>query len=162
MEDKKDKAPKNNVQENKSQMSLIPLDILSDILVPTYMEGLIKYSRESWRKGFLMSTMMDSAQRHLSDFFYKGEDYDPDAQKLGINKTHLGGVLFSILCMADTFLNHPELDDRKIKKEMEEFTTELSVLGTIQEIIKLAKGIGLEVSTDQEEIELLIKLLKEK
>ena len=162
MEDKKDKAPKNNVQENKSQMSLIPLDILSDILVPTYMEGLIKYSRESWRKGFLMSTMMDSTQRHLSAFFYKGEDYDPDAQKLGINKTHLGGAIFSILCMSDTFLNHPELDDRKIKKEMEEFTTELSVLGTIQEIIKLAKGIGLEVSTDKEETELLIKLLKEK
>ena len=157
-----DKAPKNNAQENKSQMSLIPLDILREILVPAYMEGLIKYSRESWRKCFLLSTMMDSAQRHLSDFFYKGEDYDPDAQKLGVNKTHLGGALFSILCMSDTFLNHPELDNRKIKKEMEELTTELSSFGIIQEIIKLAKGIGLEVSIDPEETELFIKLSKEK
>ena len=105
-------APKNNEQEGKPQPSLIPLDLLIKILEPAYREGLIKYRRESWREGFHTTIMMDAAERHLSAHFYDGEDFDPDAKKLGINKTHLGGALFSILCMAHTMLNHPELDNR--------------------------------------------------
>lgn len=108
-------APKNNERENKPQPSLIPLDLLIKILEPAYREGLIKYRRESWREGFHTTVMMDAALRHLADHFHKGEDFDPDAKKLGVNKTHLGGALFSILCMADTMLHHPELDNRLCK-----------------------------------------------
>ena len=80
--------------------------------------------------------MMDSAQRHLSAHFYDGEDFDPDAKKLGINKTHLGGALFSILCMAHTMLNHPELDNRpgKMKKE-KIYVSTLDVFGLKKEFI---------------------------
>jgi len=110
-------APKNNKTENKPQPSLIPMDLLLESLEPAYREGLLKYARESWREGFYTSTMYDAAIRHLTDFFFKGEDFDSDAEKLGIKKMHLGGALFSILCMVDTVLNHPEKDDRRKQKE---------------------------------------------
>ena len=61
-------GPKNNEQEGKPRMSLLPLDLLSELLCPCYEEGLRKYSRESWRKGFKISVMMDAALRHLSKF----------------------------------------------------------------------------------------------
>lgn len=114
-------APKNNEIEDKPQASLIPFDLLIEILEPAYREGILKYYRESWREGFHTTTMMDSTLRHLTAHFYAGEDFDPEAKKLGINKTHLGGAIFSILCMAQTMLVYPELDNRpgKMKKEVE-------------------------------------------
>lgn len=107
------KAPKNTAQEGKPKMSLIPMDILAHFLCPAYEEGLLKYWRESWRAGFPTSEMADAALRHLSAYKDKKEDYDPETfEKYGIKKHHLGAVLFCVLCMCDTFLNHPELDDR--------------------------------------------------
>ena len=105
-------APKNNLKENKPQPSLIPMDLLIGTLDVAYMEGIAKYYRESWRLGFPTSVMFDSALRHLNAYFYEKEDYDPDAEKIGIKKLHLAGVLFSVICMIDTLLNHPEMDDR--------------------------------------------------
>jgi len=105
-------APKNIDKENKPKPSLIPMDLLIKILEPAYQEGLLKYYRESWRIGFKTSDMYDGVMRHLSAYFYDKEDYDPDAAELGIKKLHLGGVIFGTLCMADTLLNHPKLDDR--------------------------------------------------
>lgn len=105
-------APKNIDQENKPKPSLLPMDLLIKYLCPAYMEGLKKYYRESWRLGFKTSDMYDATIRHLERYFYHKENWDPDAEKLGIKKHHLAGALFSILCLLDTFENHPELDDR--------------------------------------------------
>jgi len=105
-------APKNNLKEGKPRPSLLPIDLLIEALCPGYEEGILKYYRESWRLGFYTSDMYDSTIRHLKAYFHDREDYDPDSEKLGIKKLHLGGALFSILCMVDTLLNHPELDDR--------------------------------------------------
>lgn len=105
-------ASKNIDLENKPKPSLIPQDILTEILEPAYREGLIKYKREDWRLGFKTTDMMDALKRHVDAYYYKGENYDPDAEKIGCKKHHLGGALFSLICMCDTFLNHPELDDR--------------------------------------------------
>jgi hypothetical protein len=110
-------APKNNEQENKPQMSTIPLDLLRDFLEPAYREGLIKYSRESWREGFLATVMVDSLLRHITQWFFDLEEYDPDAAKLGVKKHHLGGALFCLICLCDMVKNHPELDNRKKGKE---------------------------------------------
>lgn len=105
-------APKNITQENKQKPSLVPLDILLRYLEPAYREGLIKYYRESWRKGFLVSDMIDAAQRHIIEFFYEKNDYDADAAKLGIKKHHLAGAIFSLICILQTLEKHPQLDDR--------------------------------------------------
>jgi hypothetical protein len=108
----KNRAPKNTAQENKPKPSLIPFDICMEYDEPAYQEGLIKYYRESWRKGFPISEMYDACQRHLEQFFYHIQDYDPDAARLGIKKHHLAGARFSIACMLQTLRDHPEMDDR--------------------------------------------------
>lgn len=110
-------APKNNLIEGKPRPSLIPFDVLIKHLCPAYEEGLIKYQRESWRLGFLISNLFDAAIRHLNAFYYLGEDYDPDAAKIGITKHHLAGALFSIISILHTLDTRPELDNRFSHKE---------------------------------------------
>ena len=105
-------APKNNLLEGKDRMSLLPLDVLRKYFCPAYEEGVKKYERESWRKGFPVSVMMDALLRHVSDFYYKREDYDPDAAAQGVEKHHLGAALFCICSMLHTLETRPELDDR--------------------------------------------------
>lgn len=97
--------------KNKPDLSLIPFGLIAEYLTPAYMEGLIKYYRESWKLGFTTSTMFAGCMRHLTAYI-DGENYDPEAAKLGVNKHHLAGAIFCIICMLDTFKNHQELDDR--------------------------------------------------
>jgi hypothetical protein len=111
----KSKAPKNTEKEKKPDASLIPLDLLIEFLVPAYEEGLIKYYRDSWREGFTTTHMIGASLRHLSKY-EEGEDYDQQTlEDYGILKHHLGALFFSVLCMCDTFKNHPELDNRRCK-----------------------------------------------
>lgn len=120
-ESKSSRAPKNNAQEGKPKMHLLPLDLLREFLVPAYEEGLIKYFEESWRLGFKMSDMMDGLQRHMESFYYQGEDLDQETlETYGIKKTHLGAALFCVLCMCNTLKNYPELDDRVGNKDYKE------------------------------------------
>jgi len=116
---KPDIAPKNNEKENKPQPSLIPMDLLIEFLEPAYRIGIKKYYRESWRKGFSTTTMFDALQRHLTKFFYEGEEFDRESfDKYGIKCSHLGSALFCILSILNTLKTKPELDDRFIKKEL--------------------------------------------
>jgi len=108
-------APKNNIIENKPQMSLLPLDVLSDMLVPCYEEGLQKYYRESWREGFELNVMMDACLRHLTKFFYDKEDYDSETLKeYGIKKHHLGAAVFSIVSMYHSWEKSQKKDFHKL------------------------------------------------
>lgn len=105
-------APKNNVQEGKPRVSLLPMDILIKYVVPAYEEGVRKYHRESWRGGFHTSVLVDAALRHIVAFFWSGEDWDPDAAKVGIKKHHLAAAVFCLLSILHTLDARPELDDR--------------------------------------------------
>ena len=109
-------APKNNIQENKSQVSLVPINILVEMLEPAYREGLIKYDRESWRLGFQSTVMFDAAMRHFMAWFYEGESFDPESkEKYNIDKHHLGAVIFCLINLYLTERDHKELDDRPFK-----------------------------------------------
>jgi len=55
--------------------------------------------------------------RHIIVFFWLREDWDPDAEKLGVKKHHLGGAIFSLLSILWTLETRPELDDRPGKGE---------------------------------------------
>lgn len=104
-------APKNTLAEKKVNLDLPPWELICEFMPPAYEEGLIKYYKESWKEGFTTTEMFAGALRHL--FAYRrGEDWDKEAEELGIKKHHLAGALFCIFCMLDTFKNHPELDDR--------------------------------------------------
>ena len=107
-------APKNNLQEGKPKITLLPMDILVKYLIPAYEEGVIKYERESWRQGFHTSVLIDAAMRHLIEFYYQGHDIDKDSLT---NKHHLAGALFSILSILHTLETRPELDDRFSRKK---------------------------------------------
>lgn len=109
-------APKNNNTENKSQISLIPLDLIVPMLEPAYREGIIKYHRESWRLGFNSTVMYDALMRHLTAWFFKLESYDPETkEKYNIDKHHLGAVIFCAINLYATEMNFPMLDDRPTK-----------------------------------------------
>lgn len=109
-----DTAPKNNLQEGKPQPSLLPMDLLVKYLVPAYQEGLIKYKRESWRAGFQYSVLVDAALRHITAFFWDGEDIDRDSIT---NKHHLAGAIFCLLSILHTQDTRPELDDRPLNQQ---------------------------------------------
>ena len=108
-------APKNNIAEDKEQISLIPLDLIIPMLEPAYREGLIKYSRESWRLGFKATDMYDAMMRHLKLWFFELESFDPDTKDMyEINKHHLGAAMFCMINLYNTEMNFPELDDRPL------------------------------------------------
>jgi len=109
-------APKNNSAENKSQISLIPLDLIIPMLEPAYREGVIKYQRESWRLGFESTVMYDALMRHLKAWFFDLESYDPETkEKYDIDKHHLGAVLFCAINLYATEMKFPDLDNRPLK-----------------------------------------------
>lgn len=120
----KETAPKNTANEDKLDLDLIPWGLIAKHLPPAYIEGLIKYYKRSWELGFTTTAMYSGAMRHLIAY-RDGEDYDPSAKELGIDKHHLAGALFCILCMLDTFDNHPELDDRKKEYRPDDWSTEV-------------------------------------
>ena len=113
-------APKNDSAEGKPDMSLLPMDVLRDYVVVAYKEGVTKYERESWRRGFQVSRLIAAAQRHITAFFHDGEDYDPDAEALGFHKHHLAGAIFSLLSILHTLQTRPDLDDRHMILEADE------------------------------------------
>lgn len=108
------RAPKDAGKDGKPRPSLIPMDILIEFVLPAYEEGLLKYEKESWRRGFIISELMDAAERHITSFLYKGEDYDKEsAETFNMQKHHLAGAIFSLLSALHTLKYHPELDDRR-------------------------------------------------
>lgn len=113
-------APKNNILEAKPDMSLLPLDLLEG-LARTYEYGCIKYSRNSWRKGFKQSNMLAASLRHITDYKDKGQMFDIDAiERADMHIYHIDMAIFNLLCVKDSILNHPELDDRYIREEKDE------------------------------------------
>jgi len=124
-------APKNNLTEKKERVSLIPIELLTEMLCPCYEEGIIKYDRESWRDGFHTSVMMDACMRHISKFYYKGEDFDTETLEThGIKKSHLGAAIFCLINMYNTSMTRRELDDRFSIKRSTDFSEKEKARGT--------------------------------
>lgn len=113
-----ERAPKNNVVEGKPDLSEIPMDLMAYAAKAWEYGSKVKYSRNSWRKGFPMHENVRAIRSHLSDFWEKGEDYDQDAAIKGVAVHHLGCIIFNACCLLDAFVNHPELDDRFKKPEV--------------------------------------------
>jgi len=116
--DIKDIGPKNNKEEDKHDMSELPLDLLSELLCPAYKIGSVhKYYRNSWREGFKISTMFAACLRHLTAFYFQGKNYDQDTlDNYGFKCHHLGNAIFCIICMYSSLINQPHLDDRTGKE----------------------------------------------
>lgn len=141
-------APKNNIQEGKPKVSLLPMDILIKYLVPAYEEGITKYGRESWRDGFHTSIMIDAALRHIGEFFWNKCDIDSDSST---NKHHLAGAIFSLLCILQSLDKHPDLDDRFTYRKAKK--SEMHKLAPSQISLKFECGdCNNDISTDVQDI----------
>jgi hypothetical protein len=160
-------APKNYEQEGKHRMSELPLDLISEMLCPAYLEGSDKkYYRYSWRKGFKISVMMDACLRHLDKFFNKGENYDQETlSTFGIRKHHLGAAMFCIVSMYNDWCNHPHNDDRPStdfynpeKDNAECMDKVFMSISELKDILGFDKDKDISVEDIKEEIKLLRKL----
>ncbi|MDX9788994.1 MAG: DUF5664 domain-containing protein [Desulfobacterales bacterium] len=108
-----DTAPKNNVEEGKDEIYLVPMDLVLRYVPAAYQEGVVKYKRESWRGGFKVSVLVNAIARHLVCFFWGGEDLDREAvEKYGIRKTHMAAIIFCCLSILWTLEVRRDLDDR--------------------------------------------------
>lgn len=90
----------------KCRLGMIPLDC-HKWEADGFAWGAQKYSQNNWRKGLPITEQMDSLMRHLNAFFNEHEDIDPES---GVH--HLGLAQCNLAMMANTLINHPELDDR--------------------------------------------------
>jgi len=107
-------APKNDKEEGKPDMSLLPMDLLEEV-VRAYEFGILKgYPRDSWRQGFLQSRTIAASRRHDTDYWDKGEVFDRQAkEEYGVEVFHAAMVIFNQLCIIDSIKNHPDLIDRR-------------------------------------------------
>jgi hypothetical protein len=95
--------------EGKTRFALIPLDC-HKWEADGFSYGASKYSLDNWRRGQLISTQMDSLFRHLEAFYYRGEDIDPESLV-----HHVGLAQCNLAMIANTLMNHPDMDDRYLK-----------------------------------------------
>ena len=72
--------------------------------------GAQKYEDNNWRKGYSWSLSYGALQRHLLAF-WGGEDLDEE-----FGDSHLAAAGFHILVLLSFMENHPDGDDRPIKK----------------------------------------------
>lgn len=95
----------------KPRLGLIPLDC-HIWEADGFDYGSTKYSMDNWRQGMPISEQMDSLLRHLTAFYYGGEDIDSES---GVH--HLGLAQCNLAMMVGTLMNHPEMDDRTTKNK---------------------------------------------
>jgi hypothetical protein len=107
-------APKDT--KGKTDLSTIPLDLIDELLEPTYAEGVIKYKKDSWKEGFPVSVLYSALRRHLNQFYFEGEDYDKETfDQYKIKKHHLGAVIFCCLSIYNSLKINDDYDDRPNK-----------------------------------------------
>ncbi len=68
--------------------------------------GAAKYERHNWKKGFQLSSLLDSALRHLLAF---QNGYDNDNES---GLPHLAHAAWNVLAMMENQVSHPALDNR--------------------------------------------------
>lgn len=111
MNKNKKMAPKNNIKENKPNLSLLPFDVL-ELDAIAYQYGTFKYQKYSWMKGFETSELIASALRHIKTYFWEGEKYDKEAMKEGFKMHHLASARFCLASIIHAELEGLGNDDR--------------------------------------------------
>ena len=90
----------------KIALSLIPLHLLAGC-ARVFMSGRIKYAEFNWAKGMKWSTCFDCTLRHLFEWWYLGEDIDPES-----GEHHLDHVFCNLFMLRHYINAYKEGDDR--------------------------------------------------
>ena len=115
-------APKNNEEENKPKLGLLPFDVLEQDAI-AYEYGVYKYDQYSWTEGFITSELISSAMRHIKAYFWDGEIYDKEAMEKGFKMHHLASARFCLASILHAEIEGIGKDDRpchKLKKVFQE------------------------------------------
>lgn len=108
-------APKNNKEEGKPDLSLLPFSVLN-LDSRAYEYGLYKYEKYSWMEGFKTSNLTAATLRHITDYFWKGERFDKKALKDGFKVHHLAAARFNLASIIHAELEGLGMDDRPCHK----------------------------------------------
>jgi hypothetical protein len=90
----------------KVALSLIPFHLLGGV-ARVLMGGRLKYAEWNWSKGQSWSTAMDCTLRHLSKWFWLGEDTDADS-----GEHHLDHAICNLLFLRHYITIYKDGDDR--------------------------------------------------
>ena len=108
--------------EGKLPWDLLPYDAV-EAVVDVLKFGQAKYDARNWEKGIKQGRLFAAAQRHLTAWFQKGQDEDPES-----GLSHLAHAACTVLFMlAFVKRNRYDLDDRPgnlVDISLEEFLQE--------------------------------------
>lgn len=85
---------------------LVPKEAVGEV-AEVFAHGSIKYADHNWRKGYKWGLSYAALERHLEDFWDRGEDLDPES-----GLPHLAHAAWHCLALLTFMREHPELDDR--------------------------------------------------
>lgn len=107
----------------KPQFSVLPWYALLEVAKVAEM-GSRKYAPNNWKKGFPASELEDSALRHYAAW-KSGEDLDSESKLF-----HLAHWAWNVLVLLETIHNHPKMDDRFSKEELDEANHQIKIFET--------------------------------
>lgn len=90
----------------KVALSLIPFHLLAGV-ARVLMGGRLKYAEYNWAKGLSYRTCMDCTLRHLTKWFWLGEDNDPES-----GEHHLDHAICNLLMLRHYVDTYKKGDDR--------------------------------------------------
>ena len=109
--DRKNLAPKNDEEEKKPNLGLLPFGIFEEDAI-AYEYGVFKYEQYSWLRGFKTSKLIASTLRHIIAYYWKGEKYDLEAEEKGFKMHHLASARFCLGSIMNAEKENVGVDDR--------------------------------------------------
>lgn len=102
----KDTNPKDAVGVKKPPQSTVSQAVMAEVGV-AMLEGARKYGRHNFREaGVRASVYYDATRRHL-DYWWEGEDIDPDS-----GLSHITKAISSLVVLRDAMIQDKMNDDR--------------------------------------------------
>jgi hypothetical protein len=118
----KETNPKDAVAIMKPPTTTIPQNVIAEVGVGM-LEGARKYGRHNYRTlGITAGVYIDATKRHL-DYWWEGEDLDPDS-----GLSHITKAISSLVVMRDAMLNRKMTDDRPPKSDVKQHRIYLEAL----------------------------------
>ncbi len=97
-----------DIDEGKGRYDLIPWEAIHELAIHCEM-GALKYGERNCEKGIPVSSLIDSALRHLSQYMQGEKD-----------EAHLRAALWNIAFAIYTEIKHPELQDIPARRAHDE------------------------------------------